>query len=249
MNTEGTGETFFTSPHAEAGARQAVGRKREWYLLLIVLALIIALTAVLCMGTGFVQYFFSRQPLGADANTLYMADWSKGLGDWSGGSQWHWVELGVLSSEDESSPPVSSADFNPLLLAPYRPSVANIQVDAQIKVLGYGFRDETIFGIAVGFDNGGNGYACGLNWGRGIQGRPEDSAERVTQYVQGNAGADFSDYVTLTVKIRDDRMTVLINGGEFAEATVPSYQAGGFVGLYASNGAVEVRGFRVDKLA
>jgi hypothetical protein len=54
--------------------------------------------------------------------------------------------------------------------------------------------------------------------------------------------------VTLTVTIRNTAMTLFIAGQMAAQATAPGYQAGGFVGLYASNGAVEVRSFRVDKL-
>ncbi len=187
-----------------------------------------------------------NQPLRADAQTLYMADLSKDLDGWSGGAQWHGQERGVISSEDNPAAP--SNPFVPHLLAPYRPSEANIQVDAQIKVVGYGFRDETIFGILVGSDRQGMGYGCGLNWGREIQLWPEDSAKGLTGFTTGNAGADFSDYVTLTVTIRNKVMTLFIAGQMAAQATAPGYQAGGFVGLYAANGAVEVRSFRVEKL-
>jgi hypothetical protein len=190
------------------------------------------------------------QPLRADAQTLYLADWSQDLDGWSGGAQWHWQERGVISSEDDRAAPFNAPSnlFVPHLLAPYRPSEANIQVDAQIKVLGYGFRDETIFGILVGSDGQGIGYGCGLNWGRAIQLWPQDSANGLTGYRTGNAGADFSDYVTLTVTIRNRVMTLFIGGQMAAQATAPGYQAGGFVGVYATNGAVEVRSFRVDKL-
>jgi hypothetical protein len=172
--------------------------KRWFIVFMVALVVIVLLWPTLTLGEHFFgRYLPGNRPLRVDSQTLYLADWSNDLDGWSGGAQWHWQERGAISSDEGNasapSNPFAPHVFVPHLLAPYRPSEANIRVDAQIKVLGYAFRDETIFGILVASDRQGMGYGCGLNWGRNIQLWPEDSAKRVTGYTTGDGSADFSD--------------------------------------------------------
>jgi hypothetical protein len=78
---------------------------KQWFFVSMVALVAIVLMLTLG-GYFFVNYLpgLDNQPLRADAQTLYMADWSKDLDSWSGGAQWHWQEHGVISSDNWPAP-------------------------------------------------------------------------------------------------------------------------------------------------
>jgi hypothetical protein len=239
MNEYGDQVTRSTPNLAEEKDRETSRQKTSRRFLWRAGAIGISVVLIVSIWIGFLNT--RCQPLRADANTLYLANWSKNLDHWSGGSQWHWQQPGVISSE--------GALGTPLLLAPYHPSNADLEVDAQIKVLGYSFRDETIFGIVIGVDRQGNSYRCGLNWGRAIERLQGDPSEGIAGFTEDDSvGRDFSTYVTLRVTVEKNVMTLFFDEQQFAQATVTAFHADGSLGVFATNGAVEVQGFRVEKL-
>jgi hypothetical protein len=76
-----------------------------------------------------------------------------------------------------------------------------------------------------------------------------DPSEGIAGFTEGDSvGRDFSTYVTLRVTIKKNVMMLFFDDQQFAQATVTAFHADGSLGLFATNGAVEVQGFRVEKL-
>jgi hypothetical protein len=83
MNDQGNQGTPFSPPLAEEGGELFSRRHTARRFLWIGVALGLALALVLSGWAGFLNMRFTIQPLRADANTLYLANWSKDLDNWS----------------------------------------------------------------------------------------------------------------------------------------------------------------------
>jgi hypothetical protein len=240
--------SLFPAPLAEKPGKK---RKLQFFWIGLVLAMVLSIAP--CVTTFLFTFWHPILPLSADANTLYLADWSKDMDGWTGGDQWHWKQPGVISSQvlDPSTYTTPSQE-SLLFLAPYHPTDADIQIDAQIKSLDWGntfVGDGPDFGILVGIDGQYMGYLCAampnyfshvIDW----------SEEGITGYSGiGEAPDDFRQYVNFTVKIQHQVATFYLNGQWIAQATLTNYQPGGAVGLLSLYGAIEVQGFRIDKLS
>ncbi len=239
----------FSAPLAEERASGPRSQNAAKRLLWAVLAITVA-TAVELGGWLWLATRYSVQPLRADANTLYLADWSKDINGWTGGDQWHWKAPGVISSVPDSIP-LYSQPQDLFFLAPYHPSADDIEIDAQIKSLDWGntfVGEGPIYGIVMGMDSQYMGYSCSEV--PRFLGHVDDWTD---QGITGYAGIDdahlnFADYVNFTLKIQHHVVTLYLNGQQTAQATLPAYQTGGAVGVYSLYGTIEVEGFRVEKL-
>ena len=203
---------------------------------------------VMVVLSTFVLYVYDRfnpQPLRADTNTLYLADWSKGFDGWSGGKEWQWKQPGVIGTKDVPSD-------NDLLLAPYHASNTNVQIDMQLKVIDPGWvNDDSEQGIAIGVGAQGQGYRCGYNLLAAIELLQENSSSAgVSDYRESNDTSDTwgNGFRTFTVTIRNNVITLFFDGQQVAQAIATAYDTAGSLGLYANGDMVEVQSFRIDKL-
>lgn len=251
MRDQGQQGTPITPGHGDERDEVYRGRHfaRRWLWAGIVFGLIVA---VLLGGWAvFLNTTSALQPLRMDAHTLYLADWSKDTGGWSGGAQWHWKQSGVISSRIQT-PPSAMATDDLLFLAPYQPSSADYEVDAQIRSLNWGATfvgEGPLFGVLIGVDSQRDGYLCGSIWGKYIEHIKDWSAAGISDYVTRPAlNIDFSKVVTFSVIMRNHLIRVLLNGQQVAQAALPPVQSGGSVGLLSAFGAIEVQGFRVEQL-
>ena len=195
---------------------------------------------VIVLLSACIVYLIKRSyPLRADANTLYTANSSEDLSLSSLKTQWHWQELNL-------------PDGGTFVVAPYHPKGEDIEVDAQIKYQDLAFQNDDTFGIIVGMNNQGNGYVCGGLW---IWLPPIASYPGWdTSTIKGETAreVDFSNYVTITVKIQKSVITLLYDGKFVARATASAYPVEGMVGLFvdvASGAQFGVQSFRVEKLS
>jgi hypothetical protein len=221
----------------------------------VTLGSVIILLLGLCITTYFYRSGFasgsdSLQTLRADANTLYLANWSRDLDHWSKGSQesqWEWEKPGVIDTHG-----TFSGSPSPLLLAPYQPNSRDIEVDAVIQD-HVGFNEFENFGIVTGIDSQGNGYFSGEDFDREQFIERLSSGEDLHVMTQNTGGHSVEDtaekYYLFTVKIQGNVITLFIDGWQVSQATLSDYHPGGSIGLYASgDGEIAVVGFRVEKL-
>jgi hypothetical protein len=100
-------------------------------------------------------------------------------------------------------------------------------VDAQIKSLDWGsifVGEGPLFGIIIGVDCQNNGYLCGSTWGKYIEHIQDWSDVGITDYSESDAEhPDFSQFVTVMIKIQKHVLTLFFNDQQVAQATLPSY--------------------------
>ncbi len=241
-------------PLAAQQARTRAGRvtRRDCGLCLLWMGIALLVITACPLGGWFLWQFvtgYTVHPLSADANTLYLADWSKDLDSWMGGAQWHWKEPGVISSVPATIP-LYSQPPDLYFLSPYHPDANDIEIDAQIKSLDWGTTfvgDGPVFGIALEMDSQYRGYVCSeVPLFLGHVGLP---AQGITRYSGiDEAHIDFSHYVDFKVTIQRQVAALFLDGQQIARATLSAYHAGGSVGVYSLYGTIEVEGFRVEKL-
>ena len=168
---------------------------------------------------------------------MYRADWSAGLGGWSGSSDWTALRGELLSAENGG-----------LVVAPLEvDSTADFAVEAEIQLLKSGGS----FGIRVRIqDNGAGGYAAG----------PGDSngAVIVLQTDNPNFGyqplaiqpfAPGDGWHRYRVEVRGNGLRVFIDGAPVLSATDNTFLTGKRLGLWNSGGQLSVRSFEVSELS
>lgn len=189
---------------------------------------------VLLLSIGVIVLQKRSQPLRVDPNTLYLATSSEDLSISSLSSQWHWQELNL-----------PGAFF---VVAPYHPTDEALEVDAQIKDPDPGFQNDDAFGIVIGMDIQGAGYVCGVTLNQPIAGYPGWDDHTIKSETTSGVYGHFADYVTVTVTIRQNVITLLYDGKLVAQASVTDYHADGLIGLFSTSG-VKVQGFRIERLS
>jgi hypothetical protein len=222
------------SPDAERGGRMSPSQQRWKRLLWSGLLLGIGLVVLLGVFGGLLQR--GPPPLRSDPNTLYLATSSQDLSFWSLPSQWHWQA------------------FDNFIVAPYQPTGEALEIDAQITDAGAGLHDDDFFGIAIGMDQQGAGYVCGITLDQPILSSPGGGQGWDQSTIQGETTSgvvgNFSTYVTVAVTIQNNSITLFYDGKRIAQATATAYHANGLIGLFASaSTSAKVRGFRIESLS
>jgi hypothetical protein len=194
----------------------------------------IGLTLLLSVWAVFLQR--RPQPLRADAQTLYLVNSSQDLNFSSLPSQWHWQELRLPGAA--------------IVVSPYHPTGDALEIDAQISDSGASINSDDFFGIVVGLDNQGAGYACGVTLNQPIVSYSGWDAHTIQRETTSGVYSDFSHYVTITVTIQQHVITLLYDGKQVAQATVTASPTGGLIGLFSSpSTSATVQGFRIDYLS
>lgn len=222
------------SPDSERRGRTSLSQQRWKWLLWSGLLLGIGLVVLLGIFGGLLRR--GPPPLRSDPNTLYLVNSSQDLSFSSLPSQWHWQAL---------------SNF---VLAPYQPTGDALEIDAQITDAGAGLHDDDFFGIAIGLDQQGAGYVCGITLDQPILSSPKWDQGWDQDTLQGETtsgvSGDFSNYVTVTVTIQNNIITLFYDGKRVAQATATAYHANGLIGLFSSaSTSAKVRGFRIESLS
>ena len=178
------------------------------------------------------------------AGTAWVADWSGGLDGWTAGSGWT-VVGGMLVSDG------SRTD----ILAPYEPpgTLFAVEAEAQIvRVLNAGsLTGRADMGLLVRAGPGGGGFVAGYCASALViipcsdtgedQGIYTSSGERLES---SSATRDDGWHIYLLV-VRDNTLTLSIDGATVAQATDNRYLDGTRVGFHINGIEVSIRSFRV----
>jgi serine/threonine protein kinase len=182
-------------------------------------------------------------PQTSSGQTLYSANWSSGLGDWTGAAQWKWIQKGQIGSDGTSTD-------NFLLLSSYHPSTPNYAVEAQIQLVRYTSSYYGDFGILVRTDAGGNGYYASVDQTNGLIIALMDGSN------QDNYGANLNQnsytpdtkYHTYRIEVKTNTITLFLDGQQIGQATDNTYLDARQVGLRAYNAEINVTSFKVFAL-
>ena len=187
---------------------------------------------------------------------VYRADWSGGMGGWTGDGEWKTVNGMAVTSGYSNGDPLDG-----VLLAPYTlGTLSDYTIEAQIKIDRVNCCTGGI-GIVARVDTGASppsGYFIG---GANLSAQsPYDGDAAVAtgngnlctycqgmlKYVPFSPGSDWHDY---RAEVQGNTIRLFIDGGEVLETTDNTFLAGGRCGLYAENGfEVSVRSFVVTAL-
>jgi hypothetical protein len=167
---------------------------------------------------------------------LYRADWSAGLGGWSGSSDWS-----VLRGE------LLSAGNGGLVVAPLEvDSTGDFAVEAEIQLLRYQITNGS-FGVMVRIQDNGTGYATGHDESAGvIVLRTELGGGRPTLDSQPFTPGD--GWHRYRIEVRGNALRVFIDGAPVLSATDNTFLTGKRVGLWNSGAQLSVRSFEVSGL-
>lgn len=262
-------QPVYSAPPQFVAVPVAPRRNRSCLITMIVLVVIlftscggIALTTQLSSmfkkSTPTVNPAYTPVALAPDSNTVYLADWSKGLNHWSGGAEWKWIQSGIIGSDGGQSVQDYGDDSSPtmyLLGAPYRPTNADYEVDAQIQYLHNTGSNGGDFGIVLRVDRGANGYFCGYD---GYDERydidlMQNGQGSMTSLTSNNSYSDSSDtpgeqYHTYKVTVEKNNIACFVDGKQVARVTDNTYLGAGSIGLRSYSTAIDVHSFRVEKM-
>lgn len=223
---------LYPSPYPETQGERTPSRK-HWrrFLWLVIL---IGICSILLLSVWVVFFPKGSQPLRADRKTLYLVNSSQDLSVSSLPSQWHWDKLDLPGAL--------------FVVAPYHPSGEALEVDVQIKDTGEGFQNDSVFGIVVAMNSQGAGYVCGVTLGQPILSYPGWDQHTIQRETTSDVSAVFSHYVTVTVTIQNNVITLFYDGERAAQATVSTSLTNGLIGLFSDSSA-KVQSFRIEQLS
>ena len=166
---------------------------------------------------------------------LYQADWSKGVGEWSGSRDWS-TSGGMLTNDG------SLGSIPSIGIAPYEPPTTDYAVEAEIqRVSGYAF------GLILRVNRGqpialGNGYNGGVAGGdaglfAGIPGPAPSVVQRPFE-----PGSDWHMY---RLEVDGSTLRLLIDETLWASRNDTSVPSGWVNGLWAINAKINVRSYKV----
>jgi hypothetical protein len=133
-------------------------------------------------------------------------------------------------------------------VAPYHPTGEALEIDAQIQDFDAPFHGDEAYGIAVGMDDLGAGYACGETLNQPIASVPGWDESSIQGETRTGVYGNTSHYVTMTVIIQNNVITLSYDGQLAAQATATTYHTNGSIGLFSASSA-KVRGFRIEDLS
>lgn len=163
-------------------------------------------------------------PTPGSGTLLYQADWSQGLGGWTGATGWK-TSGGMLVNDGKDAP---SGPAGPTILAPYQLSAAgNFAIEARIQVVGAGCFDPLLFHGSV-VNGNWQGYkltACG-----NLRLTSDDFTDILGQ-TTFNPGNSWHIY---RVEVKGAFMSVLVDGITQFTTQDSRYLSGSQVGIKTS---------------
>ncbi|MGH8910353.1 MAG: hypothetical protein ACRD0K_28625 [Egibacteraceae bacterium] len=189
--------------------------------------MVVAMGLVGCAAPGGAQAASGSIGSPYEPYLVYQADWSSGIGGWTGETGWKMLN-GMLLNDGTTGSPIF-ADFEPGARADHA-------VEADISLI----RGEQNFGIVVRVGMEGGGYGAGIYRGRA----------RIAHYGTGGivAGEAFDpgvDFHTYRVEAKGNVITFSVDGVVLGEMKDNKYLEGGQVGLWSHGLQLEVRSFQV----
>jgi hypothetical protein len=185
------------------------------------------------------------------ASTAYRADWSSGMDGWVGVAQWKTIPGVLISDGSTHLPPGWASRGADSVQPPRQPSAPDYAVEARIEIV-----DPTLNGCYVdlqvrsdteGQGQSRHGYTLGFAQGTGaFVGRffPDLNTATVKQ-TSFSPGTDWHVY---RAEVKQNQLTLKIDGSIVLEATDNNYLDAGRVGLGNSNCQVQVSSFDVAPL-
>ena len=191
--------------------------------------------------------------LTADGHTLFLADWSTNLDNWSGGDEWKWIQRGIIGSDGgQNHQNYGSNPTDYLLMPSYRPTSADYEVDAQIQYVR-NTQGSGDFGIVLRVDESNGGYFCGFNGSNYDIALIPNGQSSTTSLLQTTGSRNSvkrdTGYPTERVRIQNNEITLFVDNQQVAQATDSTYLSAGVVGLRANGTVVDVHSFRVESLS
>lgn len=186
----------------------------------------------------------------------YRADWSTGMGGWTGSEDWVASQGALLSRGQDSS--TQAGVTAPIDLV----GVDAYAVEAEIELVRYtdagAMSGSANFGVVVRSTDG-VGYGAGHCVSAGIYscagGQPSDKIaflwtnadfnQTVLDMAPFTPGPDRHRY---RVEVRGNSLTFLIDGAPVLQVTDNTYLDGGRVGLWTNRAQVSVHSFEVTAL-
>lgn len=222
------------SPSPDSETRGERDADRQDWRRFLWRGILIAICLTLVLSVWVVVTHQGSQPLRADSRTLYLVNAAQDLSIPSVQSQWHWREVGLSGAL--------------VVVAPYQPTGDALEIDARIKDSDASFQNDDVFGIAVGMNSQGVGYVCGMTLNQPIASYPGWDERTIQSETTTGVYGDWSNYMTITVTIRQHFITLSYDGKQVARATVTDSLADGMIGLFSSSSAM-VQGFRIERLS
>jgi serine/threonine protein kinase len=168
------------------------------------------------------------------AAVLYQADWSTGLGGWTGRSDWKTTD-GMLV-DDGTGP----HNWQLSVTAPYTPSTPNYAIEADIQVVNVGGCSS--FGLVARATDSAPGNQGGINYCEFRGANLWDVADANTGYDPG------SGWHTYRLEVQANELRFFVDGVLMVSGMDNQYLAPGKVGLWCDQMQVNVRSFRVLNL-
>ncbi len=170
----------------------------------------------------------------ASAAFLYQADWSTGLGGWTGRSDWKTVD-GMLV-DDGTGP----HNWQLSVTAPYTPSTPDYAIEADIQVINVGGCSS--FGLVARATDSAPGNQGGINYCEFRGANLWDVAGANTDYDPG------SGWHTYRLEVQANEIRFFVDGVLMVSGMDNQYVAPGKVGLWCDQMQINVRSFRVLNL-
>ncbi len=252
--TAATGEAPFTRPDGQKGrtappwehVRTWLSGRERWLkaaggLLFTIAVLVWVLRTFVPMGqwgsipsTTVSRIAAVAGPVTAPGTVLFQADWSNGLGGWTGGgSDWRAVDRMLVSEGPRE---------RSIIIAPFRPPSPDYGVEAEIQrtANGPGF---VSFAILARGDSRG-GYWAGAHVGTGRSpsvGLEAELPSEPTKLLM----ARYFDWHRYRIDMRGQVLRVYLDGEHKLDSVDDSFRAGGETGLWAWGTQIRVRSFKI----
>ncbi len=221
-------------------------------LLIIVLSGVFALPGPRTILSSFLfpdSYVPTQIPaaLPIDRSTMYNANWSQDLNSWTGGSEWKWIENGLVGSDGSMGGSGNARDY--YFMAPYHPSGADYAVEAQVQFIRFTSTSSADAGVLVRTGSGDDGYFCGIDSSKRVIIALVNGGNNSKVVISNTPGPPFEHlYITIRVEVKKNVIAFFINGRQMAQAIDNTYLNAGMVGLRAMNAVVDVHSFQVKKI-
>ena len=185
------------------------------------------------------------------ASTTYHADWSSGMDGWVGVAQWKTIPGALISDGSSRLPQFQATRGANSVQPPQQPSASDYAVEARIQIV-----DPTVSGCYVdlqvrveteGDGTWRHGYTLGFAQGVGaVVGRFAQAGGWTS--IKQTSFSPGSDWHTYRAEVKQNQLTLKIDGSTVLVATDNNYLGPGQVGIQNSYCQVQVSGFDVTPL-
>lgn len=188
----------------------------------------------------------TTQCTGASGNTIYKADWSRGMNGWAGPPSWKAVN-GMLVNDG------SSTTGRGRISAPCQPDTANYAVEAEIQLIppeNCAFVGQQFGLVARADEQGGilGGLLCSND---GLVLASTDTEFSLIREDDRIAEKDFTidgKWHTYRLEVKGNSVRLLVDGAPFLNGTDNRRLDSGDVGMFASELQINVRSFEIERL-